>query len=189
MTSTFEWTTFKGAAGKIIATYAENMEMEAVDADGDIIELGIKPTTAGKCDMKAYIGEELVDSCWNHNFWGLIDVSGMPDVKKIWGLDIGLNLADADRYEKWLDDLIAGGTSSEAKKYHDAESAKQHAKEIADAKAVVAKAESQRDIPDRSEARRRENVYNDINNEGGDGYVPHWVSREEYDAAKAILGE
>lgn len=38
-------------------------------------------------------------------------------------------------------------------------------------------------LPTRKEARATEIRYNDINNEGGDGYVPHVLSQEEYDCA------
>ena len=52
---------------------------------------------------------------------------------------------------------------------------------------IVAKAEAQGDIPSREEARRRMKVWNDINNEGGEGFVPRIICREEYEAAKEFL--
>jgi hypothetical protein len=54
---------------------------------------------------------------------------------------------------------------------------------------VIAAGDRQRDLPSEAEARRREKEYNDVVNEGGYGYVPHWVSQEEYDRAKAMIEE
>ena len=53
--------------------------------------------------------------------------------------------------------------------------------------ATIARAEAQRDIPSRAEAKRQMKAYNDVYNEGGEGYVPHIISREEYEAAKERL--
>ena len=62
-------------------------------------------------------------------------------------------------------------------------------KKIKAAKETIEKAEAQEDIPTRAEAQRRMKEYNDINNEGGFGYVPYIVSREEYEEAKTIIAQ
>lgn len=53
--------------------------------------------------------------------------------------------------------------------------------------ATIARAEAQREIPTRAEAKRQMKAYNDVYNEGGEGYVPHILSHEEYEAAKERL--
>ena len=53
--------------------------------------------------------------------------------------------------------------------------------------ATISEAEAQSDIPERAEAKRRMRAYNDVYNEGGEGYVPHIISREEYETAKDLL--
>ena len=45
---------------------------------------------------------------------------------------------------------------------------------------AIRQAESQKDLPTKEEARRRMKVYNDIHNEGGEGFVPHVYSKEEH---------
>ena len=54
-------------------------------------------------------------------------------------------------------------------------------------KSVIAKAEKQKDIPSPEEAARRRKIWNDINNEGGEGYVPDIVDSERYEYAKGEL--
>lgn len=49
--------------------------------------------------------------------------------------------------------------------------------------------ESQKDLPKPEEARRRMKEYNDINNQGGEGFVPHIYSLTEYENAKRELAE
>lgn len=56
-------------------------------------------------------------------------------------------------------------------------------------RSIIANASRQSDLPSREEARRREKRWNDINNDGGDGYVPHVYSRDEYDWATAKVQE
>jgi len=59
--------------------------------------------------------------------------------------------------------------------------------EIEEAKAIVEKAESQKEIPTFENARRMENEHNNIYNEGGEGYVPHIVDKNEYEKALELL--
>ena len=54
-------------------------------------------------------------------------------------------------------------------------------------RAIIAQAEAQRDIPTKEEAARRAAEYRKVNNEGGEGYVPHMVTAEQYLAAKEAL--
>lgn len=61
-------------------------------------------------------------------------------------------------------------------------------KEIKEAKAIVERAEQQRDIPSSQEARAREKSRNNIFNEGGEGYVSHIIDKDEYDWALKVLG-
>lgn len=64
--------------------------------------------------------------------------------------------------------------------------------EIAALKAHIARAELQmRDgrLPDRQEARRKWTEYNNVMNEGGEGYVPHFYAQEEYDSLVSRLND
>ncbi len=61
--------------------------------------------------------------------------------------------------------------------------------EVETAKAIVEKAEEQRDIPSYQEARAREKSRNNIFNEGGEGYVSHIIDKDEYNWALKVLGK
>ena len=92
-----------------------------------------------------------------------------------------------DTVVEWLNKNREDRTTPEAVAFLNKGKEKEVEKRLAEAHRIVAKAEAQRDIPDKEEARRRMRVYNEINNEGGYGYVPYIYSREEYDEAKEII--
>lgn len=184
MKNTFGWTLKDGRNARIEASYESRMETEMLDADGWKIPGEKRIVQTG--DMKAYVEGKQVDSCWNPEAWTLID-SGTQGVKKIRGMGIGLSGADVERYNEFINSLIAGGTSDDVKAYKSEQDESSRLADIEYAKKIIAKAEKQKDIPTRAEARRREKLYNDICNEGGDGFVPRWTTREEYDYAKQII--
>ena len=70
-----------------------------------------------------------------------------------------------------------------------AESANDRADKIAELRKLIDMAEAQTDIPTTEEAARRIRDYNNVNNEGGEGWVPTIISRDRYDRAKAELTE
>lgn len=53
--------------------------------------------------------------------------------------------------------------------------------------ALIRRAESQKDIPTEEEAHNRRKRWNDLYNEGGEGYIPSWVTAEQYRYAKEQL--
>ena len=77
------------------------------------------------------------------------------------------------------------GKSEEAKAIENEEIEK----EIEEAKAIVEKAENQRIIPTKEEAKRMWTNYNNLHNEGGDGYVPHIIDKDEYNWALKVLSK
>lgn len=190
MKGTFEFKLKNGSICTIEAKYECVMEDEVIYADGHKIVGRPRPTEAGRCDMVAYVDGKKIDSCWNTAFWGLIDVKENPGVKKIWGLKVGFaSPEDAERYEKWIAEIIDCGKSDKVKDYEKAEKEKAVKEKIESAKKTIAKAESQKDIPTKEEAKKRMKQYNDTMNEGGEGYVPYIVSIEEYKAALKIVQE
>lgn len=189
MESSFTWILSNGKEARLEAKYDCVMRADTLYADGYNIPTEPKPETAGNCNMVLYVDGQRIDSCYNPSFWQLIDIKDTPKtgVRKIWGLKAGMMPDVAARYEDWLAKLIEAGTSDEVKEYRAAEKAKEDAKEIAAAKRLIEKAEKQREIPPRAEAERQMKRYNDINNEGGEGFVPYIINREEYEAAKCRL--
>lgn len=63
----------------------------------------------------------------------------------------------------------------------------EQAEEIARLEKIIEKAEQQKEIPTTAEKAEQLRAYNNLHNEGGEGYVPWIVSREEYQAAKEEL--
>lgn len=189
MKGTFEYKLSDGRTCKLEVKYECVMEHETIYSDGIPVTMrDATPTEAGRCDLVAYIDGKKFDSCWNSAFWRLIDVDN--GAKKIWGLKVGFTKPeDADRYEKWLADIMDKGTSDEVKAYRKAQEEKEIKAELDTAKKIIKKAENQPDLPSWDEARRRERQYNDIINEGGEGYVPHVYSREEYENAKKVIAK
>lgn len=184
ITKTLELTTKTGHTVKFVGTYICELVPRTVDLDGDVLTLGTETSTAGS-DMVVYIDGKRIDSCWNPEFWGLIDCQGK---QKVWGLKIGFSdSADAETYAAWLAELMAAGTAPEVVEARAVKAAAEKANAIEWAKSVIAEAERQIDIPTREEAQRRMMAYNDVCNEGGAGYVPHIYSLEEYEAAKHLL--
>lgn len=54
---------------------------------------------------------------------------------------------------------------------------------------VIRVAEQQQDIPSPEEAARRRKVWNDVYNEGGEGYIPTIIDSARYASAKKLLQE
>lgn len=186
MKGTFEYNLRNGSVCKIEADYECVIENEEIDADGWKIEGKAKPTDIGRSRLIAYIDGKKVDSCDNKDFWKLIDTK--EGMKKIWGLKVGFeNPEDAKKYEDWIERIIEDGKSEGVKAYEKAEKERETKAKVKRAKEIIAKAEKQSDIPPRSEAKRRMKRYNDTINEGGGGYVPYIVCREEYDEALQIV--
>lgn len=52
-------------------------------------------------------------------------------------------------------------------------------------RSAIKAAERQTDLPTKAEAQRRMKAWSSVQNEGGEGYVPHIYTKEEYAALKA----
>ena len=156
-----------------------------MNLDGDICNTG-KREIVKKAMLTAYIDGKKHDSCTNVNFWSIIDVQ--PGIKKIWGIhNIAFTPERAAEIEAFLASVIEDGRDNEAEEIRAEKKAEETQEQVKAAEDTIARAEAQADIPTRAEAQRRMKEYNDINNEGGSGYVPYIVSREEYERAKAII--
>lgn len=187
MTSKVEFVSKSGKHVEIVADYRAKMVSNNVSLDS------YKVMIAGELDdsdsvLRVYVDGELLDESNIPGFWRVIDDHKIGH-KRIWGIE-KMAFADdeiAEQYDAWIKSLIEAGKPEELKAAEVKAAAEEKAAEIEYAKETIAKAEAQKDIPSREEAKRRMNAYNNVANEGGYGYVPHWVSREEYEAAKALL--
>lgn len=177
-------TTKKGNEVELRLTepYKKEVVSKYVNADGDICLVGEEIREHGQVSVFVN-GKPICSSNWYE--WA-------PYYNEHVGAWILFGKAAVDEQTKdavveWLNKIREDGTTPEAVAFLNKEKEKEVKKRLAEAHRIVAKAEAQRDIPDKEEARRRMRIYNEINNEGGYGYVPYIYSREEYDEAKEII--
>ena len=186
-TMKYEWTLKSGKKGILEATYSEEVQDQIAYADGYNIPTG-KKEIVEKGNLVCYIDGKKIDSCWDTAFWQIIDIPQQPGIKRIWGLErVGFDAQHAAEVEKFLHEVIEAGKDADAEAIRKAEAEKKMLEEVEEAKETIRKAEAQKDIPSREEAKRRMKRYNDVMNDGGYGFVPYIISREEYEAAKAIV--
>lgn len=180
---TFEWQAANGQTARIEVEYECRLDDTELDADGWKIKGGKELFEHG--DLVAYLGDKVLGRCNMPMFWGLISTSRG---KMIHGAEVGFRRdADAARYAEWIAQVKADGETAEAKAYKQAQAKQEAQRDLAEARETVRKAEAQKDIPTQAEARRRIKAYNDLYNEGGEGYVPRIITREEYDYAQEII--
>jgi uncharacterized protein YbjQ (UPF0145 family) len=86
-----------------------------------------------------------------------------------------------------VEEVIDEGTSPELKTIRAAREQARMDEVIEDARRIVAKAETQKDIPTDHVARQRLTAYNNLHNEGGDGWLPEIITIEQYEYAKNTL--
>lgn len=186
-TAEFTWTLSDGRTATLKGTYVSALIDDTVDADGDIIVVGKCISTYGS-ELVAYVDGKKVDSCSNPEFWQLIDTSN--GAKKIWGLPVGFANDDtAFAYCDFLRKLIRDAVEVVEHKaeMQKKEEEKQRKRKIDRCKAIVNAAEKGRVVASKAEVRRKQENWNNVVNEGGYGYVPIWVTQEEYDQALAYL--
>ena len=64
---------------------------------------------------------------------------------------------------------------------------KERQKEIARLQVTLAEGKAQSFLPTKAEAEQMRKEYNDLHNEGGEGFVPHYVTKEDYEKASERL--
>ena len=89
--------------------------------------------------------------------------------------------------DKAIADAADKGTSHEVKSDRARKERERRTNSIAAARRDIAQAEAQHDIPDESVASERLRRYNDLHNEGGDGWLPSIITRERYEEARRIV--
>lgn len=183
---TITWTGIKGNQIELRAYCETTMVDDIIDADGYKINVGKKPRT--KANLELWVDGKKIDSSWDINFWQIID--GRNGLKKIWGLPIGMTDEQAIIVEKFLKDVIESGKSEEVKAYETAKTEKEKAERKAEAQRIVDEA-SKYTTPLMTDAEYKawRKQYNDIHNEGGEGYIPDMITVEQLERAKQILAE
>jgi hypothetical protein len=183
---TLTWAGSKGQKIELRAHCKITMVDNVIDADGDKIHVGKKSQT--DADLELWVDGKNVDSCWDTDFWKIIDVK--PGLKKIWGLPVAMTPEQAEIVEKFLKDIIESGKSEEVKLTEIAKAEAEKAKRKARAQRIVdAAANYTTPLMTDAEYKTWRRNYNNLHNEGGDGYIPERITVEQLEEAKKVLAE
>lgn len=178
MKKTHEWTSARtGDKTTVEIEYTKTVREIVLDADGVKIETGkneivetmiITASVNGQIVARSTSGYMMADSRFPA---GCIQIGRMvcnPEASKA---IIAL-----------IDECKAEETAEVAEV-----KAAEKAEEVAEAQEIVAAAEKQTTIPTAAQYREFRRRYNEIHNEGAEGYIPTMITKEQYEAAKAII--
>ena len=195
MTKTIGWTTASGKAVEITMTHESIMTDDISYADGYNINLGRKPREHGNVvitiegqepvsvDLNKYtVAKELSGASLKHN----------PQFAGMYQLPATMLLTSKENaalFNATVEEVLAGGKDDEYMAHETAENAKAEKQEIAWANRIIEKAAKQDRLYTGAEIQIMTANYNDLYNEGGEGYVPTWVSQEQHDKAQSIIGK
>lgn len=175
------------------AEYKPELIEEVIDADGYKINTGrIEKIEQGY--LKLYVDGKVFSKCYYPGDWRLVDttemnpVCGLPAGWKINGMKVVFTkVSDKEAYEKFIAEVIAEGTTDEIKAFDEAEKAKEVSKELKRLDRIIAEAEKEMQygelLKTREDVRKWKQNWNNIHNEGGEGFVPDKISQEEYESA------
>lgn len=176
---------------RIEGYYKAYVETNTIDADGIKIDCGHKLVEVS--ELTLYQNGKRVahhDDPSGYKVAPWYKHKGDTPVQIIWGLRVALPTQEIiDAYNAWIAELIEEGTTDEAREYKRQQKIRDLKYAAERYQRIVTEAEKQKDIPSRQEAKARMKQYNDIFNEGGEGYVPYIYSMEEYTEATNWLKE
>lgn len=186
------WTGSKGNKIELRASCETKMETFENRLDGTLVGTTTKPHTTANLEL--WVDGKKIKSCWDTNFWSLIDVKEMPGFKKIWGLPIAMDEAQAEKVERLLKSVIEDGKTEEVKASEEAQKVAEQAAKIEEAKEIIAQAEktirnADGSLMTRKQAQVWKKHYNDVHNEGGEGYVPTIITAEDVEYAESIIAK
>lgn len=183
---TLTWIGTKGNQMELRASCKTYMRETEHDLDGWKIKGDPKPYT--DANLELWVDGKKIDSCWNTNFWQIVDTEN--GLRKIWGLPVGMTKEQAEIVEKFLQEVIEAGKSEEVKSYEAEKATAEKAKEIAAAQKIIDKAATYTQ-PLMTEAKYRAwaRNYNNVMNEGCEGYIPEYITVEQLERARKIVSE
>ena len=188
MKKSYKWETTRKF--ELVADYSEKLVEKIHYLDGDVIHTG-KMEKEENAYIAIYVDGKKIDECFSGtNWWSLIDVKVKEDYKRIWGLNgVAFSPETAEEIEKFLAEVIAAGKNEEVTAFENQKKSEEREEEITRYKRIIELAEKQADIPKREEKQRRLKEYNDIHNEGGEGWLPTIIDKDEYENAKKRIEE
>lgn len=178
-----------GKKVELIAEYSEKLVEKTYDLDGDICTTGEKEVIRNT-KLILYINGKKAESSYNDT-WRFVDkeINGTKAKKLTCFAHACFPLEKAIEVEAFLAQVIADGKIDEVTEFENQKRIEKAEKEIEELSETVKKAESQKDIPTREEKIRRLEEFNNINNDGGEGYLPTIIDIIEYNYALERIAE
>lgn len=190
MKKTFTWIGAKGNKFELEAECTMEVRNIVLDADGIEYETKKKEICIN-AKLIAKVDGKVVETCNNINFWRIIDLEN--GLKRIWGINsIGFNAEIAAEIEKFLNKVIESAKTEEVKDFEAEKRDKEATNEIRTAQRIIEIAEVSPKHADGklytyNELQDYLKSYNNMFNEGQEGYLPRYVCQEEYEKALEIL--
>lgn len=183
-TREFITTTKDGREVKIVATYVSQLTVNPYLSNYPFAPRDYISTCGS--NMVAYVdGVQIKKTCSYPDFWRLINTNG---IQKIWGMPIGFDdPAKIDAYNAFLAELMQ--EDDEVIAFRAAEAAKNAAAELERCKQIVARCEAGWMVETAEEANAKRETWINLHNEGGEGYVPTWYTRANYENALKYIND
>jgi len=172
--------------------------MEGVSLDGDVVRQ--KLSTSSNVTVISAVGKTLGENShaqtvvWTAQDHSVHDAAHLDPSKEYSRVD--RTLVEGAESAKAVNETIEAlrqELSAEFGQETDEQKAEKQAveNEIKEATAIVAQAEKQGvdTLITTAEVKAWRKRYNDLHNEGGEGYIPSKVSREQYEWALSVLGQ
>lgn len=188
---TIKWTGATGNEIELRAKCETVMIDDIVSLDGYEIDKGKKPIMDATLEL--WVNGKKQDECKQVNFWKIID-TGTAGVKKVWGLKVGMDSKQAELVKQFLNEVIEDGKSVEVEEMEESKEEETKEAKRKEAEDIVEEAQETARNDDgtlmtKEQVKRWQKNYNDIYNEGREGYIPRVVSQEEYDYAVSVIGK
>lgn len=185
---TIELKTVSGKAIEAIVTYTKRIEEKTIDADGMTIETG-KNDIFENIEVEFVKDGKKVDSS-SYRTESYSVMIHETTVKGFNGIACGrvlLSIESGKELKSEIAKMVEENTNDEAKMIKSEKAEEIKNKEVEEAKAIIEKADAQKEIPTRKESEKMKKEFNDIYNEGGYGYVPEIIDLETYEMARKVL--
>lgn len=178
---TLEWQGKNGII-RLEAEYQAKFQEKVNNLDGNICPTG-KLEVVEQASLTAYFNDKQLDHSWNPVSWTIME-SSVPGMYQIRGIPkIGIRTEILEKVQQFLADTITEGTPVSIRAFRLDNQIKQARYDLTSHQNTLQKINMQKDLPTRQEARRRMKAYNDLYNEGSEGYVPYIHCIEERDYA------
>jgi hypothetical protein len=191
------WTGSRGNKIEIRAAYEATLFHDVHEHDGFVFDDGFK--VIPEASIQLWVDGKLKDDGRMAFNWfrtnSIVERSTAKGYEQYWhvpGLPAFMIEEQAKKVEAFLLKVIEDGTPEDVKAHKAAEQAKKVEKEINEARKVLAAAEKTARNEDgtlmtEAQAKAWKRRYNNLHNEGGEGFVPNVITTEDVAYAESVL--